>query len=731
MKTATDTHVTHILLIEDDKAHQDLVLRAFRDDPEPYRLSVAANLREARLITERDLPDLILADWVLPDGKGLEILMRRDGAVTIPLIIMTSYGDEHLAVEIMKSGAIDYVVKSATMFAELPRIIKRALRDWENIQERKRAEEAVQDTHKRLADILSFLPDAVLAIDNDGRVIAWNDAMARMTGVPAAEMLGKGDYEYSLPFYGERRPILIDLVLMDNAEIEKKYDYIQRDGDRITSETYIKAIFGGKGAYLWGTATPLYDNAGNRNGAIEVIRDITERKQNEELRRQREATLETLLNAPKDTIALLDPQGIILGINDEGARRLGGTVQTVTGRCAYDLLPSDLAPVRKAKIDCVFKTGKQVQFDDERSGTYLHNEIYPILNPERTAVERIAIFARDITDQKRAEQALQESETRFKELFNNIGAGVAIYEATPDREDFIIRDVNRAVETIEQVRKDEIVGRRLLELFPGVAEFGLFAVFQRVAETGIPESHPVSMYHDGRISGWRENYVYRLPSGEVVALYEDVTEKKQAEEAEQETRRKYAELFELGSEAIFLIENETGAILEANTAACEMYGYSREALFSMKNTDLSAEHEETHKVTVGTAQGTILIPLRYHRRNDGTVFPVEIIGRFFTWNNRQVHIAAIRDITSRIQAEAVLRESEERYRLLFDSIDEGFCVIEMIFDENEKPIDYLFLEINPSFEKQTGIIDAQGRRMREIAPNHEEHWFEIYGKIAL
>ena len=83
------------------------------------------------------------------------------------------------------------------------------------------------------------------------------------------------------------------------------------------------------------------------------------------------------------------------------------------------------------------------------------------------------------------------------------------------------------------------------------------------------------------------------------------------------------------------------------------------------------------------------------------------------------------------QSEHALSESEEHYRMLFNSIDEGFCIIEVIFDENEKPIDYRFLEINPSFEKQTGLIDARGKRMHELAPKHEEYWFEIYGKIAL
>lgn len=89
------------------------------------------------------------------------------------------------------------------------------------------------------------------------------------------------------------------------------------------------------------------------------------------------------------------------------------------------------------------------------------------------------------------------------------------------------------------------------------------------------------------------------------------------------------------------------------------------------------------------------------------------------------------DNTEAIEAEIALQESEAKYRSLFDSIDQGFCIIEMIFDENNLPVDYRFLEINPSFEKQTGLVRAQGKRMRELAAEHENYWFEIYGKIAL
>jgi PAS domain S-box-containing protein len=83
------------------------------------------------------------------------------------------------------------------------------------------------------------------------------------------------------------------------------------------------------------------------------------------------------------------------------------------------------------------------------------------------------------------------------------------------------------------------------------------------------------------------------------------------------------------------------------------------------------------------------------------------------------------------QSEELLRMSEEKYRTLFNSLMEGYCIIEMVFDANGKPVDYRFLEINQAFEEQTGLHEAQGKLMRELAPDHEEHWFEIYGKIAL
>jgi signal transduction histidine kinase len=109
--------------------------------------------------------------------------------------------------------------------------------------------------------------------------------------------------------------------------------------------------------------------------------------------------------------------------------------------------------------------------------------------------------------------------------------GIAVYKAVNNGKDFIFVDFNKAGEKIERIKQEDVLGKSVQEVFPGVKDFGLLEVLQRVWKTGIPEHFPVSLYKDDRIAGWRDNFVYKLPSGEVVAVYTDETQQKQAEEA--------------------------------------------------------------------------------------------------------------------------------------------------------------------------------------------------------
>jgi len=170
-----------------------------------------------------------------------------------------------------------------------------------DITKRKQAEESLRESESRLSAIIEFLPDATFVIDLEGKVIAWNKAIVEMSGIKAADIVGKGRYEYALPFYGGRRPILIDLVFQSASEIEKKYLYVRKEGETLIAETDIPDLQG-KRTFLWGKAGPLYDSRGNLIGAIEQIREITEHKLAEYKLKETMALVE---NAYKVTIEIL------------------------------------------------------------------------------------------------------------------------------------------------------------------------------------------------------------------------------------------------------------------------------------------------------------------------------------------------------------------------------------------------------------------------------------------
>lgn len=370
--------------------------------------------------------DAIVSDYQMPEMDGIAFLKAvRSSGNTIPFILFTGRGREEVVIQALNEGADFYLQKGGeptSQFAELAHKIRLAVRQ-------RRAEASVRDHERREADIINFLPDATFAIDTDGIVIAWNRAMETWTGVRAADILSKGNYEYALPIYHERRPILIDLVLKDDPATEARYPYVSRIGDTLVSEITLPFMNTGVGGSFWFTASPLYDTKGQIIGAIQSIRNITDRKRAEETLAESEERFRSLIQELPDGIIHISEDGKVIEWNKR--------IEIITGISRAEALEADyidllvpsvvpenrndeyLAPLRESVHEAL-RTGicrkNYLNFEGpliSRDGN--HRVIHQTAFPIKTAKGyRLGFIIRDVTEWREAQDTLKWRENLYR-----------------------------------------------------------------------------------------------------------------------------------------------------------------------------------------------------------------------------------------------------------------------------------------------------------------------------
>jgi two-component system cell cycle sensor histidine kinase/response regulator CckA len=253
----------------------------------------------------------------------------------------------------------------------------------------------------------------------------------------------------------------------------------------------------------------------------------------------------------------------------------------------------------------------------------------------------------------------KKEEGRFRNLADSIGSGVAVFKSVDKGKDFIFVDINRAACMIEEVEKDKVIGKSVHDLFPGIGEFGLLEVLRRVWNTGVPERHPASFYYDGRIEGWRENYVYRLPSGEIVAVYNDITEKKHIEEKLQKSEQRFRAMADRSFDAIF-IGNREGVIEYVSPAIERIVGFTPEEFSDKRFLDFISlkEHEIVNNMLADVFAGkTVEGLLLTVQRKDRTTIYMEVNTSPVKKGEEITGFqGAIRDVTERVRMEEECRK---------------------------------------------------------------------------
>ncbi len=170
----------------------------------------------------------------------------------------------------------------------------------------------------------------------------------------------------------------------------------------------------------------------------------------------------------------------------------------------------------------------EVAFQDKKGQPRLGK--LSAMQMQHQSTPHLLLVIRDLDALQKTRQALASSEARFRELFDNMSSGVVVLEPSDNGDVFLVVNFNRSAEKIEGKKRDDLIGRNIIEALPSTVTHGLLAVYQQVWAKGIPERYPVAIYQDDRLRMWKDNYIYKLPSGEIVNVYDDITERKQAEE---------------------------------------------------------------------------------------------------------------------------------------------------------------------------------------------------------
>lgn len=283
----------------------------------------------------------------------------------------------------------------------------------EDVTERHQAQEKLQEAHRQLEQIIEHLPDAAIVINKLGQVLFWNREMEKLTGIPQEQMIGKGKFEYALPLYGERRPVLIDLALAqdkpDYSRLKRNYDFIRQEQDLLIAEIYVPLVYNGRGAHLLCSASKLYDNHGQSMGAIEIFHDISEGRNLRNMLFYEKEQFKTTLLSIGDGFISTDRQGRVVLMNQIAEFLTGWSQEEAQGRPLEEVfhIVNELNGERcENPIQQVLNTGEIVELDDniilisrDGSGRPIEDSAAPIRD-EQGEINGVVLVFRDFTARK-------------------------------------------------------------------------------------------------------------------------------------------------------------------------------------------------------------------------------------------------------------------------------------------------------------------------------------------
>lgn len=555
-----------ILVVEDSVDHTALVQRAFKSSPLPTELICVATLADARRSLAARPADVVLADMRLPDGTGTELLGTSDGA--LPLVLMTSFGDEAQAVSAMKAGALDYVVKHENIFADLPAVCLRAARNWQARQAEERARLALIASENRYRMLFENVPAGIFQCDLQGQIIVANAALSDILGYAAdQDLVGLGLLDELLAEVPVATRSLKALVDGGNLEVRLR---------RADSGSAIGML----------TLQPVIED-----GCLccyeGFLLDLTKQRAADAELAETRLRFESAFRNIVGFIAFVDEQGRVLDVNDSALSATAVSREEIVG-ISFTEAPwwADIegeseairAGLEAARAGHTTRDQGRFRVADGQV-RYADRSFTPVLD-DSGLLKFIVVEGRDISDLVEASRKLQQREAEFRNLFENASEAIVVL----DMESNAFIDLNRNAEMLFNAPKEQLLGRNPLELSPAIQPNRELSaeVAQRRLQQAVAGQLVVFEWVHKTVDGREipcEVRLSRLPHPQKVLVrgsITDISARKSAEIRLRNQQQRMSALVENATSGILEIDAD-GAVLSANPAAIGMLGHNQAA----------------------------------------------------------------------------------------------------------------------------------------------------------
>ncbi|WP_298039347.1 PAS domain S-box protein [uncultured Desulfuromonas sp.] len=520
-----------VLLVEDSETHAALLSQALESPGGRVAVRVARSLAEARSVLGGFTPDLAIVDLCLPDGQGTELLPPEGEEGAFPVVIMTGHGDEGVAVEAIKAGALDYVVKTPASLAEMPHVVERALREWTQVTERRRAEEALRQSEERFRSFFESAASGMAIISPEGRALRVNPTFCRLSGYSEPEALEKNILEVTHPD--------------DREETRRLYDEIRADRRRVVD--YEKRYLCKDGSVTWGRATVagVFGTDGALSYFAANVQDITERKETEEALRLSEERFRTVFNNAAAGMVTLSTEGRFLEANEAFCRFIGYSREDLLSLRVPDITHPD-DQEKTAENYRVLGSGQSRAIDYQKSflrrdGSTVWGHVSVAAVPGADGLPLYYVgLVQDITESKRVQDQIRESKQMLQLVLDYIPQRVF----WKDRDSVYLGGNRNFARAAGVEAPQDLVGKTDYDLPWKREEADFFRECdRRVMESDAPELHIIEpqLQASGK-QAWLDTSKVPLHDGEgrvvgVLGTFEDFTERKRAEEALVEANR--------------------------------------------------------------------------------------------------------------------------------------------------------------------------------------------------